>query len=165
MAKIDAWTERDALGKIEIWAAECTDAELAGRMGITRSTLARWKKDNSDISDAISRGRTDARACVEVEETLFRRATGYTVPVKKAMKVKTVQYDETTGRRISETEEIVEAIEEQHVPADVGAIRFYLTNRAPERWKNKVEMEGGIQGETFEDYLERREKEGKGANY
>ena len=165
MAKIDAWTERDALGKIEIWAAECTDAELAGRMGITRSTLARWKKDNSDISDAISRGRTDARACVEVEKTLFRRATGYTVPVKKAMKVKTVQYDETTGRRISETEEIVEAIEEQHVPADVGAIRFYLTNRAPERWKNKVEMEGGIQGETFEDYLERREKEGRGANY
>ena len=165
MAKIDTWTERDALGKIEIWAAECTDAELAGRMGITRSTLARWKKDNSDISDAISRGRTDAHACVEVEETLFRRATGYTVPVKKAMKVKTVQYDETTGRRISETEEIVEAIEEQHVPADVGAIRFYLTNRAPERWKNKVEMEGGIQGETFEDYLERREKEGRGANY
>ena len=165
MGKIDKWLERAGLLQIEAWAAECTDAELAGKMGIARSTLSQWKKDNSDISDAISHGRTDARACEEVEQTLFRRATGYTLPVKKAMKVKTVQYDETTGRRISETEEIVEAIEEQHVPGDVGAIRFYLTNRAPERWKNRVEMEGGINGETFEDYLDRREREGKGANY
>ena len=165
MAKIDNWLKPEALEKIETWAAECTDAELADKMGVTRSTLSRWKKDNSDISDAVSRGRTDAHACEEVEATLLRRATGYTLTVTKPMKVKTVIYDETTGRRLSEKEEIVEAEEQIHIPGDVGAIRFYLTNRAPERWKNRVEMEAGVHGETFEDYLNRREKEGKGASY
>lgn len=164
MAKIDRWITREGLAQVEAWAAECTDMELAGKLGVTRSTLALWKKTNSDISDAVTRGRADVRACAEVEKTLYERAIGYTVPVKKAMKVRHVKYSET-GRRISEDEEIVVTEEEQHVPGDVQAIRFFLTNRAPERWQNRVEMEAGIRAESFEDYLERREKEDGGASY
>jgi len=159
MAKIDRWTDKAGLQQIESWAAECTDAELAARIGITRSTLALWKKTNSDISDAVTRGRSDVRACAEVESTLLKRALGYTETIRKPMKVKRVQYG-PDGKRISEEEEIVQAEEEVHVPADVGAIKFFLTNRAPERWQNKVEMEAGIRAEGFEEYLEKREREG-----
>ena len=156
MAKIDRWTDREGLQQIEAWAAECTDRELADRLGITRSTLAQWKKNNSDISDAVTRGRTDVRACADVEKTLLKRAVGYTETIRKPMKIKHVRYA-PDGKRISEDEEVITVEEELHVPGDVGAIRFFLTNRAPQRWQNKVEMEAGIRTEGFEDYLMKRE--------
>lgn len=158
MAKIDKWTDRDSLKKIEAWAAECTDKELAARIGITRSTFAIWKKNNSDISDAVTRGRTDVRACADVEASLLKRAIGYTEIIKKPIKVKRIEYG-PDGKRKSETEEIVMTEEEQHVPADVSAIRFFLTNRAPDRWQNKVEMEAGIRAEGIEEYIRKRESE------
>lgn len=158
MAKIDRWTDRESLKQVEAWAAECTDTELAAKLGVTRSTLALWKKNNSDISDAVTRGRTDVRACANVEETLLKRALGYTETVRKPMKIKHVKYG-ADGRRISEDEEIKMVEEEQHVPADVGAIRFFLTNRAPQRWQNNVEITAGIHTETFEDWLMKQESE------
>lgn len=154
MAKIDKWLSRESLQQIETWAAQCTDRELADRMGITRSTLAKWKKDFSDISDSITRGRTDIHACAEVENTLLKRALGYTETIRKPIKIKHVKYG-PDGKRISEEEEIIQTEEQVHVPADVGAIKFFLTNRAPERWQNRVEMEAGIRAEGFEDYLSR----------
>ena len=159
MAKIDRWITKEGLAQVEDWAAKCTDQELADRLGVTRSTLALWKKTNSDISDAITRGRADVHACAEVEATLLQRAVGYNATVKKAVKLRHVKYNDQ-GRRIQEDEEVALVDEEQHIPGDVNAIRFFLTNRAPDRWQNKVEMEAGIHAEGFEDYLARRELEG-----
>jgi len=158
MAKIDRWITKEGLQQVEAWAAACTDQELAAKLGITRSTLALWKKTNSDISDAVSRGRADVHACEEVEKTLLERALGYSATVHKGMKVRHVKYNEQ-GRRIAEDEEIVLVAEEQYIPADVNAIKFFLTNRAPERWQNKVEMEAGIRNESFEDWLAEQGKE------
>ena len=163
MAKIDKWTSRDGLAQVEAWAAACTDQELADKLGVSRSTLAQWKKTNSDISDAITRGRADVHACAQVEETLLKRAQGYDAIVKKAVKVRHVKYD--NGRRVSEDEEVQIVEETQHVPGDVNAIRFFLTNRAPERWQNKVEMEAGIHAEGFEDYLAKRESSDGGSGF
>jgi len=160
MAKIDKWITKEGLQLVETWAAQCTDQELAGKLGITRSTLALWKKTNSDISDAVTRGRADVHACEAVEKTLLDRSLGYTIPVQRAIKVRRVEYD-STGKRILEKEEVVYAQEEQHVPADVNAIKFFLTNRAPERWANRVEMEAAISSGTFEDWLSQQE-EGSG---
>ena len=66
---------------------------------------------------------------------------------------------------MSEDEKVVIVEETQHVPADVSAIRFYLTNRAPARWQNRVELEGAVHAESFEDYLARREKEDGEGDY
>jgi len=154
--KYEHWLRKENLALLESWATERTDLELAEKIGITRSTLYQWIKTYPDISDAISRGRTDARKCAEVEETLGKRATGYTIELQKAIKVKRVEYDETTGRRLREVETVEYAIEQQHVPADVQAIKFFLTNRAPERWKNHVEVDGTITGQNFEEWLEKQ---------
>jgi len=160
MAKIDKWITKEGLQLVETWAAQCTDQELAGKLGITRSTLALWKKTNSDISDAVSRGRADVHACEQVEKTLLERSLGYTIQVQKAIKVRRVEYD-NFGKRILEKEDVVYATEDQHVPADVNAIKFFLTNRAPERWANRVEMEAAISNGSFEDWLS-RQQEGSG---
>ena len=42
---------------------------------------------------------------------------------------------------IEETEEIVEHEEEMHIPADTTAQIFWLKNRRPKEWRERVEVE------------------------
>ncbi len=77
----------------------------------------------------------DRRRCRLVEDALFRRARGYVKRLKKSVKVKRVEYDIETGKKVSEREELETGIEEEHVPADLRVCAYYLNNRAPERWR------------------------------
>lgn len=125
------------------WAAVQTDGELARSMGIAQSTFYGWMQAHPEISGAIERGRTGAlaqKAVEAVESSLFARCVGGVHEVAKAVKIKTVEYDEATGRRLRETERVELAMEQVYVPADTAAIKFFLTNRAPERWKNRTEL-------------------------
>ena len=72
-----------------------------------------------------------------VEESLYKACTGYTAQVVKHYKVKRVEYDETTGKKIKEEEQLVSALDEIYVPPNISAQKFYLVNRLPERWKVK----------------------------
>ena len=74
-----------------------------------------------------------------MEASLLERSLGGAHVVAKAVKLKEVEYDER-GRRIREVERVEMAEETVYVPADTAAIRFFLTNRAPEKWKNKTEL-------------------------
>lgn len=58
--------------------------------------------------------------------------------MKKPIKVRKVEYNDETGKKIREVEEIVETVEEVHVPADTTAQIFWLKNRKPEAWRDKV---------------------------
>ncbi len=77
----------------------------------------------------------DARRSRMVEDALFRRACGYEIPLKKVFKLKHAAYDESTGKKISEWEELAVGEEEEHVPADVRVCAYYLNNRSPARWQ------------------------------
>ena len=44
----------------------------------------------------------DDERCRAVEEALIRRACGYSVTVKKPFKLKVTDYDENTGKKITE---------------------------------------------------------------
>lgn len=135
------WEKDDKnLALLHAWAAEGLDfAQIARNMGVSESTLREWRKNHPAISAAIKYGR--AHAIAEVENSLHKRAVGYTIPVRKAIKIKIVDYDPQTQRRIREREEIAEGIEDYHVPPDTTAAIFYLTNRKPEDWKrNRAEV-------------------------
>lgn len=149
MAKVDDWVQdSDKLKLLAAWARDgMTDKEIAEKMGIARSTLNLWKKKFSVISDALKKGKeiTD----IEVENSLYQRALGYTKTIKKTFKCKRVEYDKGSGKKIKEWEELVEGEDEVHIPADVGAICFWLKNRKPEIWKEKraeivSDEEGGV---------------------
>ena len=84
----------------------------------------------------------DARRCRQVEDALYRRAKGYKVLVKKTYKVKRVEYDPDTGKKISEREELETGVDEVHVPADVRVVAYYLNNRDPARWREHPKEEG-----------------------
>lgn len=88
------------------------------------------------------RAAQDARRCRQVEDALYRRARGYKVLVKKTYKVKRVEYDPDTGKKISEREELETGLDEVHVPADVRVVAYYLNNRDPARWREHPKEEG-----------------------
>lgn len=85
--------------------------------------------------DEAKQREADRRRCRKVESAIYKRATGYKVSVKKTYKVKRVEYDPDTGKKTSEREELEIGVDEVHVPADVKAGAYWLTNRDPERWK------------------------------
>ncbi len=77
---------------------------------------------------------SDRERCRAVEDALYRRACGYEVPLRKTYKVKRVEYDAATGKKIAEREELEMGVEETHVPPDVRVCAYYLNNRDPARW-------------------------------
>lgn len=139
-AKYLEWIGEQGLERLREMAPRLTDAEMAKEMGISPSTYYDWLKKYPEMSEAVTRARTgaDARAVNErVERSLLETALGGVRVLKKPMKLKTTSFD-SRGRRV-ESEKLVYADEEIYVPPNVKAQIFWLTNREPERWRNKVE--------------------------
>ena len=157
--KCAKWLEPEGLKEVEALAATHTDGEMSKALGCAPSTYFKWLKTYPQMAEAVERGRTGAqaeKAVQAVEASLFERCIGGVHNVAKAMKIRTVEYDEATGRRVRETERIELATEQVYVPADVGAIKFFLTNRAPEKWKNRTELSADPETqESVETFLER----------
>lgn len=137
------------LGKIEAWAKKgATAKEIAANLKIAYSTFRKYLEDGENGDERYSAlSALYAQACEvpdkEVEASLYKLANGYTAQIAKTFKVKTVEYDEQTGKKIREYEELKTGIDEVHVPANVTAQMFWLANRVPSRWKYKPEPEGG----------------------
>lgn len=136
-SKAEKWLEPDGLLRIEGWARDgLTEEQIAKNMGVSRSTLSDYKVKYPDILRAIKNSKEVADR--EVENALFNKATGYTVKLKKPMKMRHVEYDEVSGRKVAEYERIEYIEEEVHVPADTTAQIFWLKNRKPNEWRDKV---------------------------
>lgn len=137
MAKVDKWIEENGLKLIEGWARMgLTDQQISHNMGISRKTLADWKKKNEDIEKAIARGKEVVD--IEVENSLLKKALGISTKVKKPIKVKTVEYKD--GKRVKEVEHIEYADEQIYIPPDTTAMIFWLKNRKQEKWKNDPQL-------------------------
>lgn len=138
-SKADEWLEKDKLTLLEAWARDgLTDEQIANNIGISRSTLFEWRKKNQDISNALKKGKEVVD--IEVENALYKKALGYNVLLKKTFKLKKIEYN-NDGKKIKEYEELVDGYDETHIPADTTAQIFWLKNRNPRKWRDKVEVE------------------------
>lgn len=150
-ARYQDWIDEQGREQVRKWAAAgYTDVEIAAQIGVSRKTIYEWAKKYPDFGAALAAGQE--RSNEAVETALYDRCLGYNRAVKKTFKLRRVEYDPQTGRKIAEYEELVDGVDEVHVPADVTAQKFWLTNRVPERWANKVEFEGAVTG-SLEEYL------------
>lgn len=77
----------------------------------------------------MARSRNDA-----VERALYECAVGGTRPVQKKYKLRRIEYDEASGRKKREYEEMVDGVEEVYVPPSTSAMQFWLRCRMPEKW-------------------------------
>lgn len=136
--KYQYWLTPDGLLLLEAWARDgLSDEQLAHNMGIATSTLYEWKKRFPEMSEALKKGKDVVD--VEVENALLLKAMGFKETVRKAVKVKEVQYKD--GKRVSEKEHIEYVDEEVFIPPDTTAQIFWLKNRRPEQWRDKREVE------------------------
>lgn len=123
-SKYECWLSPDGLTLLNAWARDgLTDEEIAKKCGISRSTLAEWKKCYPDISDALKRGKDIVDS--EVENALLKRALGY-----KYEEVMTEESEDGFKRRVTT----------KQVPPDVTAQIFWLKNRRPDKWRDKPEV-------------------------
>ena len=70
----------------------------------------------------------------DIEDAMFKSATGYTLPIRKGMKVKRVEYE--NGRKVAEYEEVQEYVEDMHVPPNPSSGKFLLMNWAKDKYTN-----------------------------
>jgi DNA-binding XRE family transcriptional regulator len=154
MAK-SKWDDvKEKLILIEAWARDgLTDEQIAHNLGISKDTFYTYKKEHTDFSDSLKRGKEVVD--VEVENALYKKATGFIMKIKKAFKVKHVKYNE--GKRVSEDEEVILAEEEVYISPDTTAQIFWLKNRKPMDWRDKHEFEANVTSQVVimgEDKLE-----------
>lgn len=115
--------------------------QIAAYMGVSPTVLARWQKRHPELAAALTYDKEGADFAVM--EALHRKAVGYTTPVKKTYKLKRVEFDPDTGKKLQEYEELQTGIDEAHVPADTRAEIFWLQNRCGGEWgTDKSETEG-----------------------
>lgn len=105
------------------------DAEIAEVLGVQRQTVCNWKKKYPDFFDTLKIQKEMADS--KVERALFERACGYSHPETRAQWVS----DEKGGRW-----EYAELI--KHYPPSEVACIFWLKNRKPEQWREKVDPSG-----------------------
>lgn len=110
------------------------EEQIAENIGIAYSTFREYKKKYPALSAALKKEKEARNECVE--DSLYTRATGAFVTVKKPVKVKRAIYDPKTGKKVKEWEEVVVAEEQQYIPPDTGANIFWLINHCGDRYKN-----------------------------
>lgn len=160
--KVDEWLTKEGLTKLGGWARSgLSDEQIAKNVGVSRSTLNEWKKKYPDISDTLKKEKEVAD--FEVENALFRRATGYEHEevTYVAMPLNQEEYDEkvamhldvwhqqnpnaTQAERdlfintISRYTEQVSKRVVRHIAPDTTAAIFWLKNRDPLNWRDKRE--------------------------
>jgi hypothetical protein len=135
------WISKDGLSKISAWALSgLTNEQIANNMGVSVKTLYEWANKYSDFCDALKRAKSIADE--EVENALYKRALGYTVTLNK--------------QKVTKDGRAVDCIEEMHIPADTTAQIFWLKNRQPEKWRDKVEQSVTVEDhrENMKDFME-----------
>lgn len=112
-----------------------TDIEIADMLGVDVRTLHRWKATNAAFCHALKVGKAEADK--RVERSLFARASGY-------------EHDEVDIRVVGG--EIVQTPIRKYYPPDSTACIFWLKNRKPAEWRDKVDHDhsGALEIRTVE---------------
>lgn len=124
--KYQEWLEEDNLIKLEAWARNgLTDEQMANNIGINVATLYTWKKKYGEINEALKRGKEVVD--IEVENSLLKAAKGYFVDEEKT-------YISEVNGVVTKRKEITK----KYIAPNTTAQIFWLKNRKPIEWRDKV---------------------------
>jgi len=106
-------------------ALGATDMEVADFFEVDVRTIYRWKHDHDEFCQALNVGK--AKADERVVNSLYQKAVGYE---QEAVKI----------FMPAGSPEPVYAPYREKVAPDTTAAIFWLKNRQPEQWRDKVEQ-------------------------
>lgn len=107
-------------------AGGATEEEIAKAFDVATSTMRGWIVRHDAFREAMALGY--AAATGRVEESLYKRAIGYEAPRTKVFLP-------------AGATEPIHASYMEHVAPDVGAIKYWLGNRAPDQWRERQSIE------------------------
>ncbi len=142
MARSDSFEEiiESHLDQIESWVeGNNTDKEIAQKLGVAYSTYRKYKTTNVALKGRIATAKDKKNQ--EVEKSLFKKCIGYKYTEEVATKIKEEVLAED-GKTILVKESVVVSEVKKYSGPDLGAQKFYLTNRSSAKWKedpHKVE--------------------------
>lgn len=100
-----------------------TEKEVAEKLGVGYSTLRYYKKNDTELAEALENGKEEL--IQSLEESLYKRAIGYDAVEKKIY---------SDGREVTFI---------KHIPSSEKAVIFALKNLDPIHWKDKNEVDAG----------------------
>lgn len=101
-----------------------TDAELASFFSVSETTINKWKKAHRSFANALRRGKVMADG--EVAQGLYARAIGYA-------------HDDVHVSSYQGVVTLTPIV--KYYPPDTAAATFWLKNRQPDKWRDKVQQE------------------------
>lgn len=105
-----------------------TDRDVADFFEVDERTINRWKQDHEGFCQALKVGKDAADA--RVEQSLYRRALGYT---HDAVKI-----------AVNAQGEVTQVPYVEHFPPDTTAAIFWLKNRKPSDWRDVKAVEATV---------------------
>lgn len=111
---------RPRLKEIEQLCLSMSEKQIADTMGVSQSTWCEYKKQYSELSEALKKGRQNL--VFELKSTLIKKAKGFSYSEKKII--------QENGRIVR-----VETYEKASLP-DVAALNLLLKNYDAEHWAN-----------------------------
>jgi hypothetical protein len=101
-----------------------TDVEMCKILDVSEASLNNWKQKNAGFLESLKDWKSVADG--EVEASLFHRAKGYSHPEDKI-------FNDNGAPLVVPTT--------KHYPPDSTAAIFWLKNRRPQDWRDRVEVE------------------------
>ncbi len=122
--------------EIQKWAEYMTEAQIAAKLGVSYRSWCEYKCKFPQLSQVLKKGRQ--KLVEELRSALIQKACGFTKTTKKAVKCRTVEYE--NGKRLREVEDVVYYDEEDYFPPDTAALNLALKNYDKENWANDPQM-------------------------
>jgi hypothetical protein len=108
----------------KLCALGATEREMAAFFHVNESTLTLWKSTHAEFSTALKLAKESADK--RVEQSLYRRALGYS---HDSVHVSNYRGEITLTPIV------------EHFPPDTTACIFWLKNRKPEQWRDKLDVD------------------------
>ena len=109
------------------------DLQIAAKLGISKTAYYKYQREHAEFSEAIKKGKAPVDS--DVENALLKRALGYEYEEVSTEYGK----DEKTGKPTPIKTKRVK----KFIPPDTGAIAFWLKNRKPDQWREKIDHTSG----------------------
>lgn len=115
-----------------------TNKAAIEKANITEQTFYQWIKTKAEFSELVQRARKEGeqKAVRDVEAALLDLAKGMDyedvrTEYESKLNPTTGQYEPVIKKQVRV---------KKHIPANTEAIKFFLTNKAPDEWKNRIEQ-------------------------
>lgn len=124
-----------------------TITEVCNNVGISRQTFYNWLNDNPEFAQAVEDANNELldKMNIEAKKSLMKKIKGYDV-----IETHVTTVPGKDGNPVIKEQKNVK----KHIAADTAAIIFTLTNRDPERWKNRHSTE--VTGKDGKDLMENK---------